>query len=526
MQGVVAFAKKADAGIDPAVPDLCLPIRKSPRVKDDLSLAVALSGPELDLWQRALTALEHHPDCGRLPEWFQQNLAGIPPPCWEGDLLVVRISSQLTREWLDRKYRPILEELLSAEAGSEVRLRVDAAPPEQSARRGSSHASRGAGRAKQSEPSVGQEAAEADVSRPRKVVVTGSLRARLAEQLNTIPLNPRYTFESFVTGESNRFAHSAACAVAGAPGESYNPLFIHGGVGLGKTHLAHAIGHEVQMQRPNAVVAYLSGEAFTTSFVAAIRERRMDEFRRLYRMVDVWLVDDVQFIAAKERTGEEFFHIFNALHGTSRQVVICSDRPPEDLQILDERMVSRFEGGLVTDIVSPSYETRLAILQQKVDTESARIPDDVLEMMARMIRSNVRVLEGALIRVLAHASFSNSPITLQMASSLLSRHFDDGSRAPVRVDTVQRVVSDTLDVPVEALMGRKRDRRSLVARQMAMFLTRELTDCSLEQIGQLFGGKDHSTVAHACRSFAGAIDADVELERLTARVRDRVRRAK
>jgi len=288
----------------------------------------------------------------------------------------------------------------------------------------------------------------------------------------------------------------------------------------------HALGQEIQTRNPDSLVAYLSGEAFTSSFVSAIRERRMDDFRKLYRHIDVWLVDDVQFIASKERTSEEFFHAFNSLQERSRQVVICSDRPPHELQILDERMASRFEAGLVADIVPPNYETRLAILQQKSEQERAAIPPDVLEMMARMIHSNIRVLEGALIRLLAQASFTSTAIDIQMATGLLSRYFDEGVRTPVRVETVQRVVCDTMDLELEALNGKKRDRRSLLARQVGMYLSRELTDASLEQIGQAFGGKDHSTVAHACRTFKRALDTDADAERLTCRVRERLRRQK
>ncbi|MDQ2732755.1 MAG: chromosomal replication initiator protein DnaA, partial [Armatimonadota bacterium] len=362
--------------------------------------------------------------------------------------------------------------------------------------------------------------------RSARGITPEAIRSKLVEQLNCTPMNPKHRFSTFVPGQSNEFVQKAAYCVAESPGKAYNPLFIHGGVGLGKTHILQAIGQEIQERQPDAIVACLSGEAFTSSFVAAVRERRMDEFRRAYRHVDVWLVDDVQFIASKERTGEEFYHQFNTLHGMDRQVVICSDRPPQELQILDNRMASRFEAGLVADMCQPNYETRLAILRQKTETEGTPIPPEVLEMMAKMIRSSVRVLEGALIRILAHASFTSSTINLSMASSLLSRYFDEGDRAPIRVETVQRVVCDSLDVPLEGLLSKKRDKRSLMARQMAMYLSRDLTDCSLEQIGQLFGGKDHSTVAHACRTFKNSLPLDSNLERTTERIRDRIRRAK
>jgi len=467
-----------------------------------------------EIWQRAVAALESRPECERFPRWFQQNLQGIMPEVTEEGVLLVRLPSQLTREWLDRKFRTMLEEILSELLDSPVQLRIEAAEAPARSRR--KPAASRAPKPAAAEPDL----PAARAPDPRVI------QEKLIEVLNCTPLNPRYTFSSLVTGENNQFAHAAATAVADAPGASYNPLFVHGGVGLGKTHLMHAIGQQVQERRPSAVVAYLSGEAFTTSFVSALRDRQMEEFRRLYRHVDIWLVDDIQFIASKERTSEEFFHTFNALYDTGRQVVICSDRPPHELQIMDERMVSRFEAGLVADISAPSYETRLAILERKAEGEGAALPHDVLEMMARMIRSNIRVLEGALIRLLAHSSFSNLPISLQMATSLLSRYFDEGARKPVRVETVQRVVCNTLNVPLEALMGKKRDRHSLLARQLAMYLSRELTESSLEQIGQLFGGKDHSTIAHACRAFKKALETDPETERLACRVRDRIRRSK
>ena len=495
---------------------------------DDFSRPSILNGPLLpvDAWEGALEALEGHSDCGKLPQWFGQNLGDAIVESPQPNVLIVRMASQLTREWLERKYRSILEEILSARCETGIEIRVEScAPTEGKTRRGSSRGKgskegRAEGSAQGSEP-----ASHARVSK-RGTVSPVAIRDGIGDLLQCTPMNPKYTFENFVSGSNSRFAYAAAQAVASAPGNSYNPLFIYGGVGLGKTHLMHAVGQEIQAREPDSVIAYLSGEAFTSSFVGAIRERKMDEFRRLYRKVDVWLVDDIQFIASKERTGEEFFHTFNALNDTNRQVVVCSDRPPHELQILDDRMISRFEAGLVTDIGLPTYETRLAILQKKLGPEGTVVPPEVLEMMARMIRSSVRVLEGALIRILAHASFTSSPINLQMATSLLSRHFDDGERAPVRMDVVQRVVCDSLEVPLEALQSKKRDRRSLVARQMAMYLCRELTDCSLQQIGQAFGGKDHSTVAHACRTFKQAMQSDANLDHTVSRVCERIRRSK
>lgn len=361
-------------------------------------------------------------------------------------------------------------------------------------------------------------------------------------------LNPRYTFESFVTGRSNRLAEGGAHAVAQAPGEIYNPLFLYGPPGIGKTHLMHAIGHEIAAQRGGDHVCYVSGEAFTTAFVKASRENKMEEFRRRWRNVDVFLLDDIQFIAGKDKTNEEFFHTFNALYQTGKQIVISSDRSPRELKMMDERLRSRFESGLIADIAPPDLETRLAILQKKAELERMRIPDDVLMYMARLVQSNIRTLEGALVKLVAYASLVNSPVTEELASDILARYFasagltlpGDSESAPtalleaaqaasaapkgrITAEVIQSVVARRYGLDPEALKGKKRDKETARARQVAMLLMRELTETSLPGIGQFFGGRDHTTVLHACNSMREQLTGDDTLRELVTELTSEIR---
>ena len=358
-------------------------------------------------------------------------------------------------------------------------------------------------------------------------------------------LNPRYTFEAFVTGRSNRLAEGGAHAVAQAPGEVYNPLFLYGPPGIGKTHLMHAIGHEIAAQRGAEHVCYVSGEAFTTAFVKASRENKMEEFRRRWRNVDVFLLDDIQFIAGKDKTNEEFFHTFNALYQTGKQIVISSDRSPRELKMMDERLRSRFESGLIADIAPPDLETRLAILQKKAELERMRIPDDVLMYMARLVQSNIRTLEGALVKLVAYASLVNSPVTEELASDILARYFasagleisgdapialleaaqaaSSGPRGRITAEIIQSVVARRYGLDPEALKGKKRDKETARARQVAMLLMRELTETSLPGIGQFFGGRDHTTVMHACTSLRDQLPADDTLRELVSELTTEIR---
>ena len=312
-------------------------------------------------------------------------------------------------------------------------------------------------------------------------------------------LNPRYLFETFVIGASNRFAHAAAVAVAEAPAKAYNPLFVYGDSGLGKTHLLHAIGHDVQRFFPHLRVRYVSSEEFTNDFINSIRDDKAQAFQRRYRDVDVLLVDDIQFLENKERTQEEFFHTFNYLHGASKQIVISSDRPPKQLATLEDRLRSRFEWGLITDVTPPDLETRIAILRKKAAQERIDAPADVLERIASKVERNIRALEGALIRVSAFATLNRQPLDIALIDIVLRDLIEAPGGPEISTATIMAVTAEYFSVPLEELKGPSRSRLTTNARQIAMYLTRELTELSLPKIGQAFGGRDHTTVMHADR---------------------------
>ncbi|GGN37424.1 chromosomal replication initiator protein DnaA [Deinococcus daejeonensis] len=322
-------------------------------------------------------------------------------------------------------------------------------------------------------------------------------------------LNPKYTFENFVVGPNNNLAHAAALAVAESPGKAYNPLFIYGDVGLGKTHLMHAVGHYMLERFPGKRVEYVSTESFTNDLINAIRDDKMTQFRNRYRSVDLLLVDDIQFLAGKERTQEEFFHTFNALYENHKQIILSSDRPPKDIQTLEGRLRSRFEWGLITDIQSPEYETRVAILKMNAEHNRIDIPQEVLELIARQVTSNIRELEGALMRVVAFSSLNNVPFSRAVAAKALSNVFAP-QEVKVEMMDVLRQVAAQFNMPPDVIRGSGRVREVVQARQVAQYLIRELTDHSLPEIGQFFG-RDHSTVMHAISKVSEQMGKDSEL---------------
>jgi chromosomal replication initiator protein len=342
-------------------------------------------------------------------------------------------------------------------------------------------------------------------------------------------LNPKYSFDDFVIGSSNRFAHAAANAVAEAPAKSYNPLFIYGGAGLGKTHLLHAIGHYVRNLYPRLRVRYITTEQFTNEFINAIRDDRITTFQRTYRQADVLLIDDIQFLEQKERTQEEFFHTFNALHNAEKQIVISSDRPPKQIAQLEDRLRSRFEWGLMTDVQPPDLETRIAILRKKAETDRLGVSPEVLELIASKVQSNIRELEGALIRVSAFASLQRSSADSAMAEMVLKDLFPDDREQEVSVQLIMDEVADYFSLTVEDLCSPSRSRQLVTARQIAMYLTRELTDLSLPRIGKAFGGRDHTTVMHAKQKIAGLMQERRtiydQVQELTNRIKTRARHA-
>jgi chromosomal replication initiator protein len=337
-------------------------------------------------------------------------------------------------------------------------------------------------------------------------------------------LSSKYTFDSFVIGSSNRFAHAAALAVAEAPAQAYNPLFIYGGTGLGKTHLLQAIAQYIAAHSRHLTVRYVTSETFMNDFINSLRDKRIEGFKQRYRTYDLLLIDDIQFFEHKERIQEEFFHTFNSLYEAGRQIVISSDRPPREIATLEERLRSRFEWGLITDIQPPDLETRIAILRKKVKTDGIHVPDpQVLTFIAGRISSNIRELEGALTRVVAFSSLTGRSMTVDLAQDVLKDVFPQGEGQQVSIDFIQKLVSDRFGVSVQELCGDKRSQNIVYPRQVAMYLSRELTDSSLPKIGKEFGGRDHTTVIHATSKIARLIREDRSVynlvQELTARIK-------
>lgn len=324
-------------------------------------------------------------------------------------------------------------------------------------------------------------------------------------------INPRFSFENFVIGPSNRFAFAACQAVAESPAKAYNPLFIYSPVGLGKTHLMQAVTLEIQKRHPDTNYCYISSERFTNELIEAIRHRSTNQFRQKYRNIDVLLIDDIHFIAGKESTQEEFFHTFNTLHNNRKQIIISSDRPPKEINNLEERLVSRFAWGLITEIQPPDFETRVAILRKKIEREPVEVPDDVIYFIAEQITTNIRELEGALIRVVAYSLLEENPVSLNMAKMVLKDMVKETVRT-ISIDKIQKEVAEYFRVSVADLKARRRNRNIILPRQIAMYMSRKLTNSSLPEIGSAFGGKDHTTVLHACKKIEKQIQADKDIQ--------------
>lgn len=333
-----------------------------------------------------------------------------------------------------------------------------------------------------------------------------------ASHFENTNLNPRYIFNEFVVGNSNRFAHAASLAVSESPAKAYNPLFIYGGVGLGKTHLMHAIGHYILSQNKNAKIYYVSSEKFTNELINSIKDDKNEAFRNKYRTVDVLLVDDIQFIAGKERTQEEFFHTFNALYEANKQIIVSSDRPPKEIPTLEDRLRSRFEMGLITDIQAPDFETRIAILKKKSERDRIDIPNDVFDFIATKIKSNIRELEGALNRVIAYATLTKKDVDIALVNEALKDIFSSAKARKIDVDLIKAVVAEYFNMKIEEFESKKRTRQIAYPRQIAMYICRELTDLSLPKIGEEFGGRDHTTVIHACEKINAEIQSDFEMK--------------
>ncbi|NCD16851.1 MAG: chromosomal replication initiator protein DnaA [Actinobacteria bacterium] len=439
-----------------------------------------------DLWKSVVQVLVTRSDIN--PSDLAFAKLAKPLGVIDGTLLVA-VPSGLVKDRLEMRMRGALLETLAALPGDEIeRYAVTVDPSLEDAVTGASAA----------------DVVEEVASPPAHRTSGSSTRSMRPTPMEVDPsrLNPKYTFETFVIGPSNRFAHAAARAVAEAPAKAYNPLFIYGGSGLGKTHLLHAIGHYSRNLYPGVRVRYVNSEEFTNDFINSIRDDKAENFQRRYRNVDVLLVDDIQFLGGKEQTVEEFFHTFNTLHNDNKQVVITSDTPPKKLQGFEERLVSRFEWGLLTDVQPPDLETRIAILRKKAQAENLQATDEVLSYIASRISTNIRELEGALIRVTAFANLNRQPVELALAEQVLRDLVSDTEGGEITTALIMHETSEYFTVTVDALCSADRSRVLVTARQIAMYLCRELTDLSLPKIGQAFGGRDHTTVMHAYRKIA------------------------
>ena len=443
------------------------------------------------LWDRAIPELKDRLSEGNFTAWFSQTRA----ESLDGETFVLAVPSAFVRDWILGRYVNDIRGALSKVAGRSLSVAV-----------------------------VTDEALSSEVE-PELPATTPTTEAdATTERLN---FHPKYTFDSFVIGSSNRFAHAAALAVSEAPATSYNPLFIYGEAGLGKTHLLHAIGRYVAECHPDSTIQYVSTEQFLNDFVFALQHRTIPELHRRYRAVDLLLLDDIQFIEGKERFQEELFHTFNALHPKS-QIVLTSDRPPKKIATLEERLRTRFEWGLITDIQPPDLETRLAILRKKTETDRLRVSDEVMDYIASRIQTNIRELEGALIRVTAYASLTRSEVTLELATNVLQSLLPNGSETRVTSDLVISVAAEYFDVTAEEICSASRSRPLVNARQTAMYLCRELTDLSLPKIGERFGGRDHSTVIFAVNKVRQQLQeresSFEQVRELTTRIRQQAAR--
>jgi chromosomal replication initiator protein len=432
-----------------------------------------------DLWEKTLSLAK---DTSNLTEIsFNTWLKNSTPLSIEQNLIKIGVPNNLTKDILDNRYKKLLVECVRKISPINYDIQFIIAS---------------------------EEAIDNDTPIKKEV----SKNVQISDELSAT-LNPKYTFNSFVVGNSNRFAHAASLAVAESPAKAYNPLFIYGGVGLGKTHLMHAIGHYILKNNPASKVLYVSSEKFTNELVNAIKDDKTVEFRNKYRPIDVLLIDDIQFIAGKERTQEEFFHTFNELYEANKQIILSSDRPPKEIQTLEDRLRSRFECGLIADIQAPDYETRIAILKKKADVENINISNEVMGYIASQIKSNIRELEGALIRVVAYSSLTNKEVTVDLASEAL-KDIISNKQKHITIDVIKDVVANFFDLKIEELTSQRRTRNIAYPRQIAMYLCRKLTDTSLPKIGEEFGGRDHTTVIHAYEKISESLKNDDETKNL------------
>lgn len=446
-----------------------------------------------DQWQQVLSILQKRVSKPSYETWLTSTRAVV----FSDSSVVICTPNNFARDWLENRYTKHIKEAIFDYCGKQVDLKFIIESEEET---------------------EAYNTPSSSISVPSK-----EKQAAVPEETFSHMMNPKYTFDTFVIGAGNRFAHAASLAVAEAPAKAYNPLFLYGGVGLGKTHLMHAIGHYVLEHNPSARVLYISSEKFTNEFINAIRDNRGESFRNKYRNIDVLLIDDIQFLAGKEQTQEEFFHTFNALHEERKQIIISSDRPPKEIPTLEERLRSRFEWGLITDIQPPDLETRIAILRKKAKAENLEIPNEAMVYIANQIDTNIRELEGALIRVVAYSSLINEDITSHLAAEALKDIIPSSRPRIITIVDIQQKVSEFYGLKMEDFKARKRTKTVAFPRQIAMYLSREMTDFSLPKIGEAFGGRDHTTVIHAHEKITEALKNDQELYKVVQNLIEKIK---
>ena len=472
------------------------------------------------IWEEALKLISQQVNEGTYRIWFDATVGlGLLD-----DTYTVGVPSDFAKDWIDARFQALIADAVSQVVGDAVRCRIVVSNELSQSLSQEEPASLVAS----PHPSTDQTGPRSGARQGTRTTATsgrGSASASTppAAPVSAVGLNDRYTFDTFVIGPSNRFAHAAALAAAESPGTAYNPLFIYGGVGLGKTHLLQAIGQHVLRNAPELKVRYVTIEMFTNDFINSLRDDSIEGFKNRYRTNDVLLIDDIQFLEKKEQTQEEFFHTFNTLYDSGKQIVITSDRHPKGLRTLEDRLVSRFEWGLITDIQPPDLETRIAILRKKVRIEGIRLADDdVLTFIASRVPSNIRELEGCLTRVVAFSSFSNRPLDVESAREVL-KDIPETASSRITIELILSTVAETTGVSITELTGDKRSRPVVEARHIAMYLARELTDASLPKIGERVGGRDHTTVLHAVDKITRLMRENREMYNLVQRVTTKVK---
>lgn len=429
-----------------------------------------------ELWNKILGTIKEELSPQAYNSWFSQTKVVK----FGENELIISAPGDFCKDWLEKHYTGFIKNILKRTLNSDDNLKIEF------------------------------RAADQKFSAPARSTLNHKKKTKKAEPFlkdDKLVLTPKYTFDSFVVGNGNRFAHAACLAVAQSPSKSYNPLFVYGGVGLGKTHLMQAIGRYITRQNSKIKVLYISSEKFTNEMINSIRDDRTVAFRDKYRSVDVLLIDDIQFLAGKERTQEEFFHTFNTLYDSNKQIVITSDRPPKDIPTLENRLISRFEWGLITDIQPPDLETRIAILRKKAQAENLSVPTEVIDFIAEKIPSNIRQLEGALTKLVAFSFFTKKELSVSLAQDIL-KDIIPLENKKISIGQIQKAVTDYYTIKINSLLSKKRTKDIVLARQVAIYLSRELTDLSLTSIGEAFGRRDHTTIIHSYTKIKNKIEKD------------------